>query len=217
MIRLAVSVEGQTEEEFVNTVLAPHLRAGEIEPQPILLGTGRGGRGGNVTVEGLSADMATLYHTFDAVTSLVDLYGFRGRDGRDAAGLEEAVRDTVARGVQHQWDERRVLPYVQRHEFEGLLFSDVSVFARLTGGHDDAVAALRAIRAQFPTPEDINDRYETAPSRRIERVIDVYNKRVDGPLLAGDMGLATIRAECRWFDRWVASLESLTGLNQAGA
>ena len=196
MIRLAVSVEGQTEEEFVNTVLAPHLRASGINPQPILLGTGRGGRGGDVTVERLSADMATLYHQFDAVTSLVDLYGFRRRDGRDAAGLEEDVRNAIIQRIRHQWDERRVVPYVQRHEFEGLLFSDVSAFARLPGGNEDAIATMRGIRAQFPTPEDINDRYDTAPSRRIERVIDAYNKRVDGPLLAEDMGLETIRAEC---------------------
>ena len=212
MIHLAVSVEGQTEEEFVNTVLAPYLRTLAINPQPILLGTGRGGRGGNVTVEGLSADMARLYHPFDAVTCLVDLYGFRGRGDRNADGLEKAVYDTVARRVQYQWDERRVLPYVQQHEFEGLLFSDVSVFSRLAGGHDDAITALGAVRAHFQTPEDINDQYETAPSRRIADVIDAYNKRVDGPLLAEDMGLTTIRAECPRFDGWVGRLEALAGL-----
>ena len=94
MIRLAVSVEGQTEEEFVRTVLAPHLRLGGIGPEPILLGTGRGGRGGNVTVEGLSADMAKLYHAFDAVTSLVDLYGFRGRSGYGATIWMRSARQS---------------------------------------------------------------------------------------------------------------------------
>ena len=212
MIRLAVSVEGQTEEEFVNTVLTSHLRAGGVGPVPILLGTGRGGQGGNVTVERLSADMAKLYHDFDAVTSLVDLYGFRGRDGRDADGLEEAVCGSIAQRVHHRWDERRVLPYVQRHEFEGLLYSDVSVFSNLPGGNEDSLATLREVRAQFPTPEDINDCYDTAPSRRIERAIEAYNKRVDGPLLAEDMGLATIRAECPRFHRWVECLESLESL-----
>ena len=212
MIRLAISVEGQTEEEFVRTVLAPHLRVGGVEPQPILLGVGRGGRGGNVTVEGLSADMAKLYHVFDAVTSLVDLYGFRGKEGRDAERLENSVRDTVAQRVHRQWDERRVLPYVQRHEFEGLLFSDVNAFERLAGGHAEAVAALGDIRAQFPTPEDINDQFETAPSRRIRGVIAAYDKRVDGPLLAQDIGLDRIRGECERFDRWVERLGSLSDL-----
>lgn len=212
MSRLAISVEGQTEEEFVGMVLAPHLRHNGIEPTPILLGTGRGGQGGNVTVHGLSADMARLYHTFDAVTSLVDLYGFRGRDGRDADGLEETVRDTIAQRVRYRWDERRVIPYVQRHEFEGLLFSDVNAFERLAGGHAEAVAALGDIRDQFLTPEDINDQYTTAPSRRIMGVIDAYNKRVDGPLLAEDMGLERIRGECPRFNQWVERLVSLAGL-----
>lgn len=217
MMRLAVSVEGQTEEEFVKSVLAPHLRTNGIEPQPILLGTGSGGRGGNVTVGRLSADMATLYHSFDAVTSLVDLYGFRGRDDRDVAELEGAVREGIVQRLPQEWDERRVVPYVQRYEFEGLLFSDVSKFSRLAGWHDDAIAALKAVRAQFPTPEDINDRYETAPSQRIKRVIETYNKRVDGPLLAEDIGLETIRAECHRFGEWVERLESLAGLNRADA
>ncbi len=44
MIRLAISVEGRTEEEFVNNLLADHLRARGVEPQPILLN-------GNVTIE----------------------------------------------------------------------------------------------------------------------------------------------------------------------
>ena len=38
MIRLAVSVEGQTEMEFVKNVLAEHLRTNGVEATPILLG-----------------------------------------------------------------------------------------------------------------------------------------------------------------------------------
>ncbi len=33
--------------------------------------------------------------------------------------------------------------------------------------------------------------------------------RVDGPLLAMEIGLAKIRAKCPRFDGWVTSLESL--------
>ena len=42
MIRVAISVEGPTEEEFSKGVLATHLRSHGIEAQPILLGRARG-------------------------------------------------------------------------------------------------------------------------------------------------------------------------------
>ena len=53
MIRVAISVEGPTEEEFSKGVLTTHLRSHGIEAQPILLGRARGRSpsGGNVSVE----------------------------------------------------------------------------------------------------------------------------------------------------------------------
>ena len=84
MIRLAVSVEGQTEEEFVNSLLADHLQSRQVAPTPILLGRGRrpGVGGGNVSAPRLASEMAHLCHSFDVVTSLVDFYGFRDKGGR---------------------------------------------------------------------------------------------------------------------------------------
>ena len=43
MIRLAIVVEGETEEDFVKRVLADHLRTRMVEPCPILP-HGRGGQ-----------------------------------------------------------------------------------------------------------------------------------------------------------------------------
>ena len=90
MIRLAVSVEGQTEEEFVNDVLAESLRP-RVEPRPVLLGRARSGGagGGDVHVERLVSDMVHLRRSFDAVTSLVDFYGFRDKEDRTVEALEE--------------------------------------------------------------------------------------------------------------------------------
>ena len=69
MIRLAISVEGQTEEEFVKHFLADHLRGRGVEPIPILFGRARGrSAGGNVSVEQLVQEMTRLLHSFDAVT-----------------------------------------------------------------------------------------------------------------------------------------------------
>ena len=210
MIRLAVSVEGQTEEEFVKSVLADHLRPLGVEPTPVLIGRARGNAdGGDVSVDKLAADMATLYWSFDFVTSLVDFYGFHGKEDRTVEQLEHDLNRELQSRISHHWDQRKVVSYVQRHEFEGLLFSDVRAFGAIQGVSDRSIAKLGEVRSQFATPEDINDDPNTAPSKRIADAIPAYRKRLHGPLVAEDTGFDTIRGECRRFDEWLMRLESL--------
>lgn len=192
MIRLAISVEGPTEEEFVKNVLADHLRSKGVEPQPILLN-------GNVTVERLASDIARLIWSFNRVTSLVDFYGFRDKNTATPEQLEQRILERVARKINRSWDRSRVIPYVQQYEFEGLLFSNVDAFADAIDASEESAEELRSIREKFPTPEDINDNSETAPSKRIEKIIRQYEKVVDGPLIAIEIGLDAIRAECPRF------------------
>ncbi len=202
MIRLAISVEGPTEEEFVKNVLADHLRSKGVEPQPILLN-------GNVTVERLASDIARLIWSFNRVTSLVDFYGFRDKNTATPGQLEQRILERVARKINRSWDQSRFIPYVQQYEFEGLLFSNVDAFANAIDASEESVEELWSIREKFPTPEDINDNSETAPSKRIEKIIRQYEKVVDGPLIAIEIGLDAIRAECPRFSDWLTRLESL--------
>lgn len=204
MTRLAVSVEGQTEEEFVNESLAPHLRRSDVYATPVLIGRARRRvrGGGHVTIDRLAREMRHLSRSFDAVTSLVDFYGFRGKGSKLPNDLVRAIRNRI-----NQFDERSVLPYVQLHEFEGLLFSNVESFGRILP--DAPVAELKSIRSKFGTPEDINDRPGAAPSKRIETLIPRYRKTLHGPLLALEIGLDTIRSECPRFDAWLGRLEAL--------
>ena len=207
-----MSVEGRTEEEFVKTVLAGHLRECEVEPVPILIGRARGGSGGgNVSVERLAPEMRDLYRSFDAVTSLVDFYGFRDREDRETVDELENRLGEALRRVIREYDSRRVIPYVQQHEFESLLFSDVDSFAVLPGTSNEFVRTLRHIRSRFPSPEDINDNRATAPSRRIAGAMPEYRKVVHGPLIARETGLDAIRRECQRFNAWLMRLETLAG------
>ena len=155
------------------------------------------------------SEVVTLYWSFDAVTTLVDFYGFKGKGDRGIEQLEADLLNGITGRVGGDWNARKVVPYVQRHEVEGVLFSDVEVFATQIDFPRDCVAALRAVREQFTTPEDINDSCETAPSKRIARAIPRYDKRLHGPILAEQIGLDRIRAECPRFDAWVRRLESL--------
>ena len=210
MIRVAISVEGQTEEEFVKQVLTEHLRGRGVEPTPIRLGRARGqSGGGNVSVERLVTEMVRLLRSFDVVTSLVDFYGFRQKKDKTVDELEEDLTRHIRKRIDRHWHPEKAFPYVQRHEFEGLLFSDVDAFTETINVPKESVEKLRKIRAAFATPEDINDNQITAPSKRIRKIIPRYKKVVDGPLLAMKMGLDKIRTECPRFNVWVTSLESL--------
>ena len=220
MIRLAISVEGPTEVEFVDRVLAEYLQEAGVKPTPILIGKARDSSrpgGGNVSLERLASELAFLYGSFDAVTSLVDFYGFRERKGEETIdGLENRLCGRIRDKVTGDSDPRRIIPYVQQYEFEGLLFSNVDAFGMI-GASAESLQALQSVRAQFSTPEDINDHPDTAPSKRIARVMQQYgsrgyNKTRDGFLVAGETGLDVICQECPRFNGWVRRLEALEGL-----
>ena len=202
MIRLAISVEGETEEAFVKGILTNHLRKSQVEPTPILLG-------GNVTVPRLAAEMTRLYWNFDQVTSLVDFYGFRGKGNKSLEQLELAVSAEVDRKIAGSWNQSRIFPYIQRHEFEGLLFSDVNSFVRAANATSTCVEGLREIRGYFNTPEDIDDGYHTAPSKRILKLMPNYQKIVHGVDVATEIGLQVICSQCPRFNKWMTKLESL--------
>ncbi len=205
MIRLAIVVEGQTEESFVNQVLLNHLLPVGVVPTPFLIGR----RGGNVTVDRLAVDMATSFWNFDYVTSLVDFYGFRDRGLGGPDALQIRISEAVDSLIKRNWNKSRVFPYVQYHEFESLLFADVDAFSRLSKTSDMMLQELTRIRSQFPTPEDINDSRDSTPSKRIAGVIPRYNKGVDGLELATAIGLDKMRTECPRFGVWLEHLESL--------
>ena len=207
MTRLAIIVEGRTESRFVRAILMGHLRNHGVETTPILIGTSVGHRGGNVSVDRLAHHLAQVRWNFDAVSSLVDFYGFRGK--ADATVDELEVRIAVATTGGSAGRHRVVVPYVQKHEFEALLFSDVACFGDLRDAPDDLVASLRRIRDDFATPEDIDDGAKTAPSKRIRALMPGYDKLDHGEDIALRIGLPTMRAECPRFDAWLRRLEAL--------
>ena len=196
-------VEGRTEVEFVKRVLAPPLRDHRVAATPVSMD-------GNVTKDRMAREVANLFWSFDCVTSFVDFYGFRDKADLTVDELERAVEEAVGTRIGTRYDVSKVVVYVQRHEFEGLLFADVDGFRNAGLAIDEAcLAHLRGVRQRFPTPEDINDDSATAPSKRIVTLIPDYRKRLHGPLVAENVGLAAMRTECRRFGDWMDRLERL--------
>ena len=207
MIRLGIAVEGDTEVEFVKNLLAFTLRDHEVEPTPVPID-------GGVSLASLASEMVNLFWSFDCVSSFVDFYGFRGKGELSVEELEAELFQSVSGKVRQSFNQSRVVPYVQRHEFEGLLFSRVECFRGIPDLRVDErrLESLRHIRRQFESPEDINDDVNTAPSKRLLELMPNYRKPLHGPLIGEDIGLEVIRAECPRFDDWVRRLCQLNEL-----
>jgi len=159
--------------------------------------------------------MSKFVWNFDFVTSLVDFYGFRDKGSDTREDLERRIRQTVIAKINRALDESRIFPYVQQHEFEALLFSDARAFSILPYATNDIVDDLVLVRSRFASPEEINDSPDSAPSKRIKKLIPRYGKVVAGSLVAGEIGLEKIRAECPRFHEWVTRLESLAAATES--
>ncbi|KPC50408.1 DUF4276 family protein [Amantichitinum ursilacus] len=219
MIRLYVICEGQTEESFIKEVVAPTLYERQIYLCPRLVGK-PGHQGGNVKIERIVTDARNLLAAGDAwCTTFFDFYGlpnaFPGKAQAQQSGSPDDKADCVLNAMQAALTlelgenaMRRFIPYLQMYEFEGLLFSDPVALAQGTG--DTRLAApFQRIRAQFSTPEWINDSPHTAPAKRIQALFPSYDKPLHGVLAAREAGLDRIRAECRRFDAWLSRIEAL--------
>ena len=203
MIRVDIAVEGPTEEAFVKRLLVGYLAEKGIFVQPFPLH-------GNITVQRLASDMANLFWRSDFVTSLVDFYGFKDKGKKTIEELKREIFDEVVKKIRRSnLDQRRIFPYIQRYEFEGLLFSDVESFRPILEVDEECLEKFGQVRQQFETPEHINDNPTTAPSKRIEALIPTYDKRLHGELVANETGLDRIRNECPRFNEWLSRLESL--------
>jgi len=226
MPRLLIHVEGETEEAFVNEVLAPRLREygfGTIGARLIGNARLRHRRGGIRAWSTVRLDIVKhLREDAGAVaTTMVDFYalpssGDKAWPGRDAAAklpfnkkapsVEDALHADLSNAMGGRFDPRRFIPFVIMHEFEGLLFSDCAAFSR--GIHRaDLQSHFQDIRDQFKTPEEINDSPETAPSKRVIKLIPHYEKPLLGTLAALEMGLESIEAQCPYFKAWLTRLE----------
>lgn len=228
MTRVLVHVEGETEEAFVNEVLSDHLvRYGYSSVAARLLGNARARaqRGGIRAWPAVRRDIvAHLKEDTGSVgTTMVDYYGLPKRGpgawpGRDessarapsarAQSVEMAMQADIRAAMGGAFDARRFVPFVVMHEFEALLFSDCDMFATAIG-RPEVASDLRSVRMEFATPEEIDDSPESAPSKRVLRIVRGYQKPFMGNLAMLEIGLDKVRAECRHFDHWLTRMERL--------
>lgn len=101
-----------------------------------------------------------------------------------------------------------LLPYIQLHEFEALVFSSLEAIKSLYSNVDANFNELKQIMALYPNREDINDSPQTAPSKRLKnnQLIRGYNKVNDGIMIIEEAGIETVLSKCPRFKTWVETL-----------
>jgi len=100
----------------------------------------------------------------------------------------------------------RVIPYIQLHEFEALLFADCNRLCEFHGV-SEKLEEVESIVSQAGGPEGVDDGPTTAPSRRIARLFPGHRKSVDGPAILKAAGLPLLRQRCPHFNGWIGRLE----------
>lgn len=218
MKRVIIICEGDTEKEFCTKTLSPFFASKNIFIQSPLIKKSMGG-----IVKWSELRKQILLHFKNDktafVTTLIDYYGlykkyqFPDWDESLKVTDKNARMDFLEKAMAENIEDafrNRYLPYIQLHEFEGLLFSDINVFyEQIPKNELVGIEELKQTFKDFDNPEMINDKKETSPSHRLERIVKGYNKVVYGNYLADAIGLDKIRNKSNRFNSWLQKIENL--------
>ncbi len=212
MKRVVFIVEGDTEISFVQKCVMPYLyQKGFKNPmnaQKMLTNRKLNKKGGNVGYEYLKNDICRVAATKNVlITTLLDFfrlptdYPHYTTDSHKIKEMEEAIKETLSEMVEPSC----ILPYIQRHEIETLMYTNMDGF-NLVVDDEDTLKKLQGIIEEYPNPEDINGGAETAPSKRLMKIFP-YEKTSDGEMILEALNIDDIRAKCPRFNEWMEKLE----------
>lgn len=210
MVTLKVLCEGPTETNFVTAVLKPHLARRSVFAKPTSLGGGLSWKRVRSELNLSLGDRRD--HVW--VTTIFDLY--RLMNVPDCPPIESKGGVEKARLLEAAMKEGlpspNFVPYLQVHEFEALLYVDLSRLQEVFMDSADRKAIESLMwETEALKPEEINEGESTAPSKRLVRTIKSYEfrKSTAGPATVEAIGLPSLRAACPHFNEWVTTLENL--------
>ena len=229
MKRVNVVTEGQSEMFFVKNVLNPYFNGRLIlDARPVLTSrdnkTNYEYRGGLRDYAKPKKDICNwlLADKNAYVSTMFDF--FRLPD--DFPGYAEALKlpthlaqveflerklkeDILNADELRDIRPNRFLPYIQLHEFESLLYTDISVlkYDFLDPNDAERIDCLCADTRNIP-PEDINNGPETAPSKRLLKAV-AYQKGDAPSEWLETIGVKAIKAKCPHFSAWLDFLRLL--------
>lgn len=222
---LHILCEGQTEERFVKEVLSPYLQQFNIYPKPILLLTSKkkNARGGMLSYAQAKRDLTILQKQFrdnnselHLFTTMFDYYALPD----DFPGVEESIdiQDVRSRisfledKFAEDMGRGALIPYIQLHEFEALLFVDIIKLQTEYPLSSEKIRVLKEETDIYGDPEMINNSPDTAPSKRIIAALAQdyhYNKVQSGAAITSVIGIENLLDNCQHFKEWIENIKRI--------
>ncbi len=216
MKRLIIVCEGPTEHEFCMNLIAPDLLKSDIYVDAPLV---KRSNGGIVPWSSIKRQIEMHLHEKGAyVTLLVDYYGIKDSyffpgwiESKEIFPMSARLQFLCERMKADVTPElaSRFIPYIQIHEFESLLFSNINIFKNNFDSKSMKFSVLEDAVREFSNPEEINSRPTLAPSKRLIEAIPGYQKVNDGAYIADEIGLFEILQKCPLFRQWFSTLQSI--------
>lgn len=221
MKKFFVITEGQSETNFVNRVMMPYFadRCVLIPNTVITKIDNRHGKTYKGGVANYDQIRNTLLKTLACssknkdsyVTTMFDFY----RLPADVPGVADGEKENdpyekvelIEREIlkAEGYDESFFFPYIELHEFEAMLFSDITKLEEAYFEYD--LTALKECVKIQSNPELINDGTETAPSKRIINCISCFDKANVGVNVLEKIGVENIAKKCHHFSDWIKRIE----------
>jgi len=207
--------EGPSEEEFVNKILRPYFITHHIyDVRPILMTTSKGHKGGDVKFDRLKHNVVKLLDRESdiLVTTFIDYFMLRNDFPKYDVAQENQNKiqrvDFLEQALGDAINNSRFIPYIQLHEFEGLLFAAKDGFEFLPDLKQTNLNKLLLAVEEKENPEELNDGELTAPSKRLEQLIPGFdkNKPFYGGLIAEVNTINAVLDRCLRFKNWVETL-----------
>lgn len=221
MRKLCILVEGQTEVAFCKRILSFYFRK-RYTVIPITITTGKDKRGnikkgGMVRWSKTCAELRRMARTHKesgtVFSTMLDLYAISSDvPGYDAAQMKQdpyAKVDVIENAVKEECADmqRRIfVPYIQLHEFEALVLSDMDALCNHFPDCD--LSALKKEVDRIGNPELVNSGAQTAPSKRLLQSIPDYDKRTSGISTLESIGIETVASKCKHFSKWLEKLQT---------
>lgn len=224
MKNVYIIVEGQSEENFIKKILAPYFANQNIylTAERVITGKnsfGKACKGGGTSYKLYKNHLSKRIKQFKnqqqyKFSTMIDFYALP-TDFPKFETLNKSLDkyqqiEFLEKNFFEDINSTNFIPYIQLHEFETLLFNDLS---KIADEFFDISCDLNSFEKDISSYENlelINSSKENAPSKRIDKFVhgNYCGSKVTSSFnILKDTSVETLRKKFKHFDSWLSKIE----------